>query len=137
VNTQALFSQLLIGAINGAFMLGRRVVLEKVAGANGTVFDEDFFMYGDDLDLCIRVARTGLAIVYDGRCRITHLKGLSVARNYGQMSTAIFDANRDVYLKHFGRSAFSRWKWRTMFDLWKRVALLRAKWRGHRRVRPL
>jgi N-acetylglucosaminyl-diphospho-decaprenol L-rhamnosyltransferase len=126
-----------VGAINGAFMLGRRAVLEKVAGPDGAVFDEDFFMYGDDLDLCVRIARAGFANVYDGRCRITHLKGLSVARNYEQMSTAIFDANRDVYLKHFGRSAFSRWKWRAMFGLWKRVALWRAKWRGHRRVRPL
>lgn len=121
-----------VGAINGAFMLGRREVFERVGQ-----FDEAFFMYGDDLDLCIRVARAGYRIVYDGRVRLTHLKGLSVARDFDRMSAAIFDANRDVYLKHFGASAFARWKWRTMFGLWKRVALLRAKWRGHRAVRPV
>lgn len=121
-----------VGAINGAFMLARRAVLEEVGR-----FDEQFFMYGDDLDLCIRVARAGYQIVYDGRQRITHLKGLSVARDFDRMSTAIFDANRDVYLKHFGSSAFARAKWRAMFGLWKRSALLRAKWRGHRRVRPV
>jgi N-acetylglucosaminyl-diphospho-decaprenol L-rhamnosyltransferase len=121
-----------VGAINGAFMLGRRAVLEQVGQ-----FDEDFFMYGDDLDLCIRVAQAGYAIIYDGRQRITHLKGLSVAKDFDRMSAAIFDANRDVYLKHFGTSAFARAKWRLMFGLWKRVALLRARWRGHRRVRPV
>jgi GT2 family glycosyltransferase len=121
-----------VGAINGAFMLGRREVFEKIGQ-----FDEQFFMYGDDLDLCIRVAREGFQVVYDGRQRITHLKGLSVARDFDRMSTAIFDANRDVYLKHFGLSAFARAKWRAMFGLWKRVALLRAKWRGHQKVRPL
>ena len=121
-----------VGAINGAFMLGRRELFERVGQ-----FDENFFMYGDDLDLCIRVACAGYRIVYDGRVSFTHLKGLSVAKDFSGMSTAIFDANRDVYLKHFGRSALARAKWRMMFGLWKRVALLRAKHRGHRAVRPV
>lgn len=121
-----------VGAINGAFLLARREVLEQVGQ-----FDEHFFMYGDDLDLCIRVTKAGWKIIYDGRVSITHLKGQSVAKDYERMSTAIFDANRDVYLKHFGRSALARTKWRTMFALWKSVALLRARLRGHRRVRPL
>jgi N-acetylglucosaminyl-diphospho-decaprenol L-rhamnosyltransferase len=121
-----------VGAINGAFMLGRRAVFEEVGQ-----FDEDFFMYGDDLDLCIRVARAGYGIVYDGRQRIVHLKGLSVTKEFDRMSAAIFDANRDVYLKHFGASAFARAKWRLMFGLWKRMALMRARRRGHRSVRPL
>ncbi|MFZ5497311.1 MAG: glycosyltransferase family 2 protein [Verrucomicrobiota bacterium] len=126
-----------VGAINGAFMLGRREVLAAVAGPAGAVFDEDFFMYGDDLDLCIRVARAGRRMVYDGRVQITHLKGLSVAKDYERMAAAIFDANRDVYLKHFGGTAFARWKWRTAFGLWKRVALWRAQRRGHARVQPV
>ena len=121
-----------VGAINGAFMLGRRAVLEQVG-----LFDETFFMYGDDLDLCIRVAQAGYRIVYDGRVQIIHLKGVSVAKDFDRMSTAIFDANRDVYLKHFGRTAFARAKWRLMFGLWKRAALFRARIRGHRRVRPV
>src|ERR1051325_119853 len=104
------------------------------AGALGSaVFDERFFMYGDDLDLCIRIARAGWRIVYDGRVQITHLKGLSVAKNYDAMARAIFDANRDVYLKHFTprRSPLVRWKYLIAFAAWKRVALLRARLRGH------
>ncbi len=129
-----------VGAINGAFMLGRRALLEQVASPGSpVVFDEKFFMYGDDLDLCIRVARAGYRIVYDGRERITHLKGVSVAKDFDRMSQAIFDANRDVYLKHFNprASRFVRWKYAAAFGLWKQVALLRARWRGHRRVRPV
>lgn len=127
-----------VGAINGAFMLGRRAVLEQVAApVPSAVFDEQFFMYGDDLDLCIRIAQSGKQIVYDGSVQITHLKGQSVVKEFSLMSRAIFDANRDVYLKHFGRSAWSRAKWRTMFGLWKRVALWRARRRGHRSVRPV
>jgi GT2 family glycosyltransferase len=127
-----------VGAINGAFMLGPRRLFTEIA-PDGRVFDERFFMYGDDLDLCIRVARAGWKIVYDGRVAITHLKGLSVAKDHGAMSSAIFDANRDVYLKHFNPhgSAFVRWKYTAAFGAWKRVARLRARLRGYRGVRPI
>jgi GT2 family glycosyltransferase len=125
-----------VGAINGAFMLAPRRVLEQVA-TDGKVFDEAFFMYGDDLDLCLRVTQAGKRIVYDGRVQITHLKGVSVAKDFDAMSEAIFDANRDVFLKHFGTSPWARWKFRTAFGVWKRIALWRAKRRGHRQVRPV
>jgi N-acetylglucosaminyl-diphospho-decaprenol L-rhamnosyltransferase len=127
-----------VGAINGAFMLAPRRVLAAVA-PDGAVFDERFFMYGDDLDLCIRVARAGWRIVYDGAVRLTHLKGLSVAKDYEAMATAIFDANREVYLKHFNPrgSALVRWKYVLAFGAWKQVARLKARVRGYRRVRPL
>ena len=126
-----------VGAINGAFMMARREVLERVAAP--TVFDEAFFMYGDDLDLCIRVARAGYRIIYDGRVQITHLKGMSVAKDYDRMARAIFDANRDVFLKHFNPrgSSLVRWKYRLAFGGWKRLARLKARLQGYRRVRPL
>jgi N-acetylglucosaminyl-diphospho-decaprenol L-rhamnosyltransferase len=126
-----------VGMINGAFMLGRREFLAELAGPGGAVFDEQFFMYGDDIDLCIRVGQAGRRIVYDGRVRITHLKGVSVAKEFETMSAAIFDANRDVYLKHFGSTALARWKWRMTFGAWKTLARWRAKLRGSRRVRPV
>ncbi len=123
-----------VGAINGAFMMGRRAVLERVG-----LFDEAFFMYGDDLDLCLRVAQAGYRIVYDGRFQITHLKGVSVAKDYERMARAIFDANRDVYLKHFNPrgSRLVAWKYWLAFGAWKRFARLRARISGYRRVKPI
>ena len=123
-----------VGAINGAFMMGRRKVFEEVG-----LFDEDFFMYGDDLDLCYRFTRAGYRVVYDGRVSITHLKGTSVARDYNRMSKAIFDANKAFFLKHFnpGNRAWVRWKYGLAFGIWKLVARIRARLFGYRRVRPL
>ena len=123
-----------VGAVNGAFMMGPASLLRQLGG-----FDEDFFMYGDDLDLCIRVVKAGRRIVYDGSVSIVHLKGMSVAKDFERMSSAIFDANRDVFLKHFnpGNSSWVRLKYRAAFGLWKRVARLKAILRGYRRVRPL
>ena len=66
--------------------------------------------------------------------RITHLKGLSVAKDYDKMAQAIFDANRDVYLKHFNAngSTLGRWKYALMFGAWKHLALLKARRSGYR-----
>jgi GT2 family glycosyltransferase len=127
-----------VGAINGAFMLAPRLTLTAVA-TDGQIFDEAFFMYGDDLDLCIRVTRAGWKIVYDGRISVLHLKGISVAKDFDLMSRAIFDANRDVYLKHFNprKSRLIRWKYTIAFAIWKWISLTRARLRGHRRVRPV
>ena len=127
-----------VGAINGAFMLAPRDALAAVA-PDGKVFDDAFFMYGDDLDLCIRMSRAGRKIVFDGSVCITHLKGMSVAKDYDLMASAIFDANREVYLKHFNpaNSALVRWKYRIAFGAWKLFALTRARLKGHRRVRPV
>ena len=131
-----------VGAINGAFMLGPRWLFAEEVAEDGAVFDERFFMYGDDLDLCIRVGRAGFRVVYDGSVQITHLKGTSVAKDFDAMSRAIFDANREVFLKHFVPhgawwAGWVRLKYAVAFGLWKAVALARAKGRGHRKVRPL
>jgi N-acetylglucosaminyl-diphospho-decaprenol L-rhamnosyltransferase len=131
-----------VGAINGAFMMGARWLFAEKVAEGGQVFDERFFMYGDDLDLCIRVNEAGFRVVYDGSVQIIHLKGMSVAKDFDVMSRAIFDANREVYLKHFvpqGKwsAGLVRVKYAVAFGLWKAVALARAKLRGHRRVRPL
>ena len=73
------------------------------------------------------------------RVAITHLKGMSVAKSYEAMPAAIFDANREVYLKHFNPrgSAWVRWKWRVAFGAWKAVSRWKACRRGYRRVKPL
>jgi GT2 family glycosyltransferase len=122
-----------VGAINGAFMMGKRKAFDEVG-----LFDEEFFMYGDDLDLCYRFTRAGYRVVYDGRVSITHLKGISVAKDYDRMSRAIFDANKTFFLKHFNREG--RWMVRLKYDLafgaWKWVARFRNRVRGHRGVRP-
>ena len=119
-------------------MLAPRRMLEQLA-PDRAGFNERFFMYGDDLDLCIRVARAGWKIVYDGSVEIIHLKGMSVARDFEVMSRTIFDANRDVFLKHFNPrgSALVHWKYVAAFGAWKAVARIKAALSGYRRVRPL
>ena len=54
----------------GAFMFIRRSALEKIG-----LFDENFFFYGEDLDLCYRFKQSGYRIVYTPITTIIHYKG--------------------------------------------------------------
>ncbi len=59
-----------VEVLSGAFMMVKREVFEKLNG-----FDEDFFMYGEDIDLSVRVRQSGYQNYYLGKIEIIHLKG--------------------------------------------------------------
>ena len=65
-----------VDAIVGAFMLIKKDVYEKVKG-----FDEDYFMYGEDLDLCFRIKKAGYKIYYYPHTSIIHYKGESTKKS--------------------------------------------------------
>lgn len=68
-----------VEAICGAYMLGRRKTFIKLKG-----FDEEYFMYGEDADLCARVKKAGLKVFYLGDISITHFGAKS--SNYSPQS---------------------------------------------------
>jgi GT2 family glycosyltransferase len=62
--------------IAGAFMFIRREALEKAG-----LPDEDFFMYGEDIDLSYRIMKAGYQNYYFPDVQIIHFKGQSTSRN--------------------------------------------------------
>ena len=61
-----------VDSISGAFFLTRKSVLEKAG-----YFDESYFMYAEDLDLCYRIKEAGYKIMYVPAVSILHYKGVS------------------------------------------------------------
>ena len=66
-----------VEVLSGACMMIRREVFEKING-----FDERFFMYGEDIDLSIRIIQAGYKNYYLGTITVTHLKGGSTTYNF-------------------------------------------------------
>ena len=58
--------------IVGACMLVRRAVLDRIGG-----FDEGFFMYSEEMDLCRRAVAAGWQVVYLPHAVVTHHEGKS------------------------------------------------------------
>jgi len=65
-----------VDAVNGAFMLIRRRAVEEVG-----LFDEGYWLYMEDLDLCYRFATAGWITWYEPSVVVTHVKGGTSGRN--------------------------------------------------------
>lgn len=63
-----------VEAILGAFMMIPKRLLKKVKG-----FDESFFIYGEDVDLCLRVRKAGYKIFYLGDIKMIHFGAKSTS----------------------------------------------------------
>ncbi len=85
-----------IEACNGAFMLLSPACKQAVKG-----FDEDFFMYGEDLDFCLRAGQAGFKIWYYPKVLCYHYKGQSSKLVSNWMLREFHKANWIYYRKHF------------------------------------
>lgn len=65
--------------ITGAFLLCRRCVVQEVGG-----FDEEYFLYVEDMDLCYRVRQRGYKVLYYPEVGVTHLGNRSGARKWAE-----------------------------------------------------
>jgi GT2 family glycosyltransferase len=76
-------------------------LVRKVGG-----FDEQFFMYGEDLDLCYQVKALGYQVIWYPHQKVTHLKyssglGSSTPETRKQIRWHFYDAMEKFYLKHY------------------------------------
>lgn len=89
-----------VGAINGAFMLVRRAAIQDVG-----LFDEAYWMYGEDLDWCYRFDQHGWPVVYWPHATVIHVKaGISGTRRSARLNFAFHQAMWIFYMKHFKSS---------------------------------
>ncbi len=123
-----------VGAVNGAFMMISRKNLLRIG-----LFDEQYFMYGDDLDLCYRSTISGFKNVYDGTHKIIHIKGQSSSKVHEKMSKEVFQGTYQFYDKFFNphNSNFVRLKYLLMFKTWSKISEIKSKFYNHKKAQPI
>jgi len=85
-----------IPVLSGSFMFFKTKCLRELGG-----FDERFFMYGEDIDLCYRVSEAGWEIHYVPETSIIHYKGESTKKNELSYNRVFNDAIYKFFDKHF------------------------------------
>jgi len=113
-----------VEVLSGAFMMIRREVFEKVNG-----FDEDFFMYGEDIDLSLRITQLGYKNFYLGKVSVTHLKGGSTTFNYKYIQD-FYGAMKLFVKKHYSdKPAIYRLFLQTGISIRKMLAMIAIPFR--------
>ncbi len=88
-----------VDAVSGSFMMMKKSVFDQVEG-----FDEDFFMYGEDLDICYRIKEKGYKVIYYPEVTMLHLKGQSGLSTYNELVNYHFYNSMIIfYDKHYKR----------------------------------
>jgi hypothetical protein len=88
-----------VDAISGSFMMMKKETYDKVGG-----FDEEFFMYGEDLDICYRIQQAAFKVYYVHTTQIIHYKGESTKRSRLDETKVFYDAMHLFVKKHFSSS---------------------------------
>jgi O-antigen biosynthesis protein len=87
-----------IDVLAGAFMVLRHSVLHKTG-----LLDEDFFMYGEDIDISYRITRAGFKNYYFPETRIIHYKGESTKKSSVNYVFVFYNAMIIFARKHFSK----------------------------------
>ncbi len=85
-----------VDSVSGAFMLVRRDAAQRT-----NFFDEDYFMYGEDLDWAYRIKQAGWKVIYQPDVVVLHHKGRATRQRSTRMIIEFHRAMVIFYRKHY------------------------------------
>ena len=104
--------------VAGASMVIRRDVLDEIG-----LFDEQFFLYFEETDLCLRAAKAGHPTYYVPESRVTHIGSASTGLKdlSKRLPTYWFESRRHYIGKHHGKKYLwgSNLAWAGGHTLWQ------------------
>jgi N-acetylglucosaminyl-diphospho-decaprenol L-rhamnosyltransferase len=83
--------------VSGSCLLTRRALLEAAGG-----LDEGFFLYEEDVDLCVRIGRLGYRVLFTPAAEVLHHKGRSMAHVPERARLEYHRSHLRYYRKHRG-----------------------------------
>ncbi len=107
-----------VEAISGSFMFARKKTIDEIGH-----LDENFFMYGEDLDWCYRIQKAGWKIVYLPSTQIIHYKGRSTFEASFDQLNVFYRAMQLFVQKHFQKGWIFLPQWFLLLGIWMRGGL--------------
>lgn len=108
-----------VDSVVGAFLLIRKSVIDKIG-----LLDESFFMYGEDLDWCLRCKQAGFKVWYYPKTFIHHYKGESSKKAPFKMLKAFHNAMWIFYKKYHFKNHFVIFNYLVWLGIYGRLGAL-------------
>jgi GT2 family glycosyltransferase len=125
-----------VDVLAGAFMMIPKRILDIVGG-----FDEEFFMYGEDIDLSFRIQKAGFKNYYFAESSIIHFKGESTKKGSLNYVKIFYKAMSIFVKKHYGGKQAGLFSFFIHIAILMRAALaaasrlFRRKWKDEKEPR--
>lgn len=81
--------------------LGATMMIHREAILQTGIFDEQYFMYCEEIDWSLRIRRAGWEIYAVPAARVTHLAGQSTGQNHPQSQMNLWRSRLRLYQKHY------------------------------------
>jgi GT2 family glycosyltransferase len=94
----------------GAALLLRRTAFDAVGG-----FDESYFMYFEEVDLCLRLRAREHRVHFTPSATVLHVSGASTSQHPIEMAIAHFQSCQRFYRRHYSRGR--AWAWISFMKL--------------------
>ncbi len=107
-----------VDSVAGAFLMARYEAIEKVGK-----LDENFFMYGDDIDWCYRFKLNSWRVVYFPKIVVLHHKGGTTKRYSHYLIYHFYRSNTILYKKHIAKRTFFIINWLVYVLLWMKFVI--------------
>ena len=94
-----------VDVITGAFLLTRKEIVDKFGG-----FDEDYFAYGEDIEMAYQIKKLGYKIIYYPLWNVLHIKSVSGLKKKDNVvirkktSMYFYDSMKIFYKKHYANN---------------------------------
>jgi GT2 family glycosyltransferase len=100
------------------YVTGAALLLRCEAILKAGLFPSHFFMYSEELDLCLRIRNSGFKVVCDPRAVVEHNEGSTVSR-YPGLKEKYMTRNRFLIMKRHGSTLnfLSFFFWLTMIEI--------------------
>ncbi len=95
-----------VDAVSGSFMMIRRSAFDSLGG-----FDEDYFLYAEDIDFCYRAKAAGMKVYYYPGAEATHEKGVCAASAPGFAKREFYKTMWTFHSKHYKRKTLPPLNW--------------------------
>ena len=106
--------------VSGACMMLR------CSSLDGRLFNTDYFMYGEDMELCHRLKRAGGTVLYSPKVSIIHYQGESMKQQQGDVLLSSLKGPRQFYRQMRGGRALRLYDAITVSGFGLRWLLFRA-----------
>ncbi len=111
-----------IDAGTGACLMLRRAAVDQAG-----FFDPDYFMYGEDIDLCFRLKQGGWKVYYLPAATAVHLKGMATRQATRRMLYEFHSAMWTFHHKHYAGDMPAFANGLVWASIWARWAALAVK----------
>jgi GT2 family glycosyltransferase len=109
-----------VDSLSGCAMVVKREVIEKVG-----MMDEDYYLYGDDLDWCYRIKSAGWKVVYFPETKIIHYGGKGGTGKKPYFNIYHFYRSAFIfYKKHLARKYFFLINWLVYLGIFLRFLMV-------------